>query len=67
MMTLSAPVYTEFTTRLTVENLPNMLPCSDASLFSHADITPHNIMFDEKSFEITSLIDWERAGWHPDY
>lgn len=43
-----------------------MLPRSEVSVFSHADIGPHNIMFDEKALKITGLIDWERAGWYPD-
>lgn len=60
-------VYYESNGRKYENELPNMLPRSDASLFSHADIAPHNIMLDEKSFEITGIIDWERAGWYPDY
>lgn len=47
--------------------LPSMLPRSDTSVFSHADIAPYNIMVDEKSMKITGIIDWERAGWYPDY
>lgn len=46
--------------------LPNMLPRSSTSVFTHADIAPRNIMVDEQ-FNITGLLDWERAGWYPDY
>lgn len=44
-----------------------MLLRSEVSVFSHADIRPYNIMFDEKALKITGLIDWERAGWYSDY
>lgn len=57
-------IYYEANGRKYKDKLPNMLPQSDASLFSHADIAPLNIMFDEKSFKIAGIIDWERAGWY---
>ena len=47
--------------------LPDMLPRSNASVFAHADIAPYNIMVDEKSLKINGIIDWETAGWYPDY
>ncbi|KLJ13250.1 hypothetical protein EMPG_11803 [Blastomyces silverae] len=31
------------------------------------NIGPHNIMFDQESLRITGIIDWEVAGWYPDY
>ena len=46
--------------------LPDMLPRSSKSIFTHSDIAPRNIMVDE-DFKITGLLDWERAGWYPDY
>ena len=46
--------------------LPNMLPKSDRAVFSHGDIAPRNIMADENG-NITGIIDWEYAGWYPDY
>ncbi|PGH13128.1 hypothetical protein AJ79_03835 [Helicocarpus griseus UAMH5409] len=49
------------------KELPSMLPSSDISVFTHADIGPHNIMFNPKSLQITGIIDWKRAGWYPDY
>ncbi len=48
------------------EELPNMLPRSSSSVFTHADIAPRNIMVDEQ-YRITGIIDWEAAGWYPDY
>ncbi|KAF2750672.1 hypothetical protein M011DRAFT_179718 [Sporormia fimetaria CBS 119925] len=36
------------------------------SLFTHADLAPRNILFNEKSNQI-GIIDWENAGWYPDY
>ena len=46
--------------------LPDMLPRSTRSVFTHADIAPRNILADN-SGHITGLIDWEMAGWFPDY
>lgn len=59
--------YYESNGRKYEKELPSMLPRSDTSVFSHADIGPHNIMFDQESLQITGIIDWERAGWYPDY
>lgn len=46
--------------------LLDMLPLSEASVFTHADIAPRNIMADEQNI-ITGILDWELAGWYPDY
>ncbi|MCJ1479825.1 hypothetical protein MMC13_008511 [Lambiella insularis] len=46
--------------------LPTMLPRSHASVFTHGDVAPRNIMVDQ-SGHITGIIDWELAGWYPDY
>lgn len=46
--------------------LPSMLPRSSQSVFTHCDIAPQNIMVDQNG-QITGIIDWERAGWYPDY
>ncbi|KAJ4499765.1 hypothetical protein C8R41DRAFT_893308 [Lentinula lateritia] len=35
-------------------------------IFTHGDILPHNILADE-DFHLTGLVDWECAGWMPDY
>jgi len=48
------------------ENLPDHLPRSSASVFTHGDLTPRNIMLDS-SGRITGILDWELAGWYPDY
>jgi Phosphotransferase enzyme family len=48
------------------KELPNMLPRSSSSVFTHADIAPRNILVDE-SHRITGIIDWEKAGWYPRY
>jgi serine/threonine protein kinase len=34
--------------------------------FTHGDITPHNILVDE-DLRPCALIDWECAGWMPEY
>ena len=46
--------------------LPNMLLKSDRAVFTHGDIAPRNIVVDENG-NITGIIDWEWAGWYPDY
>ena len=48
------------------DQLPRMLPRSERSVLTHADIAPRNVMVDEES-RVTGLLDWEWAGWHPDY
>lgn len=46
--------------------LPSMLPQSSQSVFTHGDIACRNIMVDEQNV-ITGILDWEYAGWYPDY
>ncbi|KAI0425487.1 kinase-like protein [Xylaria sp. FL1042] len=48
------------------ENLMDYLPHSDQSVFTHADLAPRNVLVDDRG-KITGLIDWEFAGWYPDY
>ncbi len=43
-----------------------MLPRSKVSVSTHGDIAPRNILVDE-SGRITGIIDWELAGWYPEY
>ncbi len=57
--------YIHFNGRLFKDTLPSMLPRSDASVFTHGDLTPRNIMVDQG--RITGVIDWEDSGWYPDY
>jgi serine/threonine protein kinase len=58
--------YLHYFGRRYADTLPSMLPRSHVSVFTHADIAPHNIMVDQ-SGHITGIIDWELAGWYPDY
>ena len=53
--------------KYTVAELYCMLPDSDQSVFTHADLAARNIMVDDEANHITGIIDWERAGWYPDY
>jgi phosphotransferase family enzyme len=48
------------------KELPDMLPRSSCSVFTHGDIAPRNIMVDQDN-RITGILDWENAGWYPDY
>ena len=34
--------------------------------FTHADLTPQNILVDENG-RVSSILDWESAGWYPEY
>lgn len=52
--------------RLYEDTLPSILPRSKASIFTHGDVAPRNIMVDQ-SGHITGIIDWELAVWYPDY
>lgn len=58
--------YLHFNGRRHEKDLPDMLPRSTFSVFTHADMAPRNIMVDER-YHITGIIDWERAGWYPHY
>lgn len=53
--------YHHFYGRRFTEELPNMLPRSSASVFTHVDIAPQNIIVDESN-RITGIVDWECAG-----
>ena len=35
-------------------------------VFTHADLNPRNILADERG-NITGIVDWECAGWYPEY
>ncbi|KAL9104784.1 MAG: hypothetical protein Q9163_000334 [Psora crenata] len=48
------------------DELLSMLPQSKVSLFTHGDVAPRNIMVN-KDCRITGIIDWELAGWYPEY
>lgn len=52
--------------RYAIDTLDSMLLKSQSSVFTHADIVPRNIMVDEEG-RINGIIDWENAGWYPDY
>jgi len=58
--------YLHFNGRRYEHTLPDMLPQSSRSVFSHGDIAPRNIMVDEER-RITGILDWELSGWFPDY
>ncbi|KAK7537151.1 kinase-like domain-containing protein [Phyllosticta citribraziliensis] len=36
-------------------------------VFTHGDLTQHNIIIDKDSNRIQALIDWEFAGWFPEH
>ena len=58
--------YLHFAGQRYAKELPQMLPRSSSSVFTHGDIAPRNIMIDEHQ-HITGIIDWETAGWYPHY
>ena len=58
--------YLYFNGRLHAGDLPFMLPHSTRSVFTHGDLCPRNILVNE-SLRITGIVDWEAAGWYPEY
>ncbi|KAG6873287.1 hypothetical protein C0995_000722 [Termitomyces sp. Mi166 len=36
-------------------------------VFSHADLSPENVIVNKETGEVTGIIDWEMAGWWPEY
>ncbi|PYI13133.1 kinase-like protein [Aspergillus violaceofuscus CBS 115571] len=42
-----------------IEEMPHRI------VFSHGDLKHHNILV--KNGKVTALLDWESAGWYPDY
>lgn len=46
--------------------LPELLPRSEHSVFTHGDIAPWNVMVDDQN-KITGILGWKFAGWYPDY
>ncbi|KAL2829273.1 kinase-like protein [Aspergillus cavernicola] len=46
--------------------LPDVLPRSYRSVFTHGDIAARNIMVDDDN-NVIGILDWEFAGWYPDY
>ena len=57
--------YYEFNGRRYGRELLDMLPRSEKIVFTHADITPRNIIVDKQG--VVGIVDWEEAGWYPDY
>jgi hypothetical protein len=54
--------------RYTKDQIMGILPHSKKSVYSHGDVVPRNIMVDEDNdFKITGILDWENAGWYPEY
>ncbi|KAI9810371.1 MAG: hypothetical protein M1826_003647 [Phylliscum demangeonii] len=59
--------YRHFNGQRYADTLPDMLPRSPQSVFTHGDIAPRNILVDSRTYEVTGVVDWECAGWYPDY
>ena len=58
--------YLHFFGRRHEHDLLGMLPRSSKSVFTHGDVAPQNIMINRNN-EIAGIIDWEHAGWYPEY
>ena len=48
------------------QDIRDILPRSNTSVFTHGDIGARNIIVDENC-KITAVLDWESSGWFPDY
>ncbi|KAK3905578.1 kinase-like domain-containing protein [Staphylotrichum tortipilum] len=35
--------------------------------FAHADLAPRNVLVDPREGRVTGVVDWEFAGWYPEY
>ncbi|CAI7655360.1 unnamed protein product [Penicillium discolor] len=46
--------------------LLNMLPRSERSVFTNANIAPRNIIVEEQN-NVTGILDWRSVGWYPEY
>jgi aminoglycoside phosphotransferase len=58
----------EFNKLLQNVNIPDVIHRSDHRIvFTHGDINMRNILVDEKSGRLSGIVDWETAGWYPDY
>ncbi|KAI5300879.1 hypothetical protein KEM55_004198 [Ascosphaera atra] len=58
--------YTDYGGRKYEGKLIDMLPRSERQVFAHSDIAPRNILVGQDG-AITGIIDWEFAGWYPDW
>jgi aminoglycoside phosphotransferase (APT) family kinase protein len=47
----------------------DLLPDNGKVYFTHGDLTLRNIMVsgDPGSCRVTAILDWEQAGWYPEY
>lgn len=36
-------------------------------VFSHGDFAPRNVLIDRKTHKVAAIVDWEFAGWMPEY
>ncbi|CAG7944718.1 unnamed protein product [Penicillium nalgiovense] len=36
-------------------------------VFTHSDFSSRNILVDENSYQVTAILDWEFAGWYPEW
>ncbi|KAL1891911.1 hypothetical protein Cpir12675_004770 [Ceratocystis pirilliformis] len=43
------------------------LPHCEKEVLTHGDLAPRNILVDPDTALITAILDWESAGWYPDY
>ncbi|KKF96531.1 Phosphotransferase enzyme family protein [Ceratocystis platani] len=43
------------------------LPHCEKEVLTHGDLAPGNILVDPDTTLITAILDWESAGWYPDY
>jgi aminoglycoside phosphotransferase len=51
--------------RRTPQEVTDSLPLSFSSVLTHCDLVPRNILVD--GAKITGIVDWEFAGWYPEY
>jgi Ser/Thr protein kinase RdoA (MazF antagonist) len=46
----------------------DLLPDNGPTVFTHGDLRPANIIVTAANpVKIVAIVDWEQAGWYPDY
>lgn len=57
-----------FNERLKLGATPNTVHCTGHKIvFTHADFNMRNILVDPRTRRLSGIVDWENAGWYPEY
>lgn len=65
LVSLIHPDSTKYHSSFYIETIRNSLKCNHQLRFNHGDLGLHDILVE--GGRITAIIDWEFAGWYPEY